>query len=72
MIIKLQQFMTKKDWAYLVILLVISAVIWVWVWREYQKPIIDPSWYTKTVSRVDTPRRGSPTAFVSSSFVVEN
>lgn len=45
-----QQFMTRKDWAYLTFLLVVSIGLWAWVWREYQKPIVDTSWYAGTVS----------------------
>lgn len=47
---QLKQFMTKKDWAYLVILVIVTTGVWIWVWREYQKPLVDPSWYASTVS----------------------
>jgi len=50
MIIQLQQFMTRRDWAYLTFLLVVTTILWTWVWREYQKPIVDPSWYASSVS----------------------
>ena len=45
-----EQVMTPKDWAYLAISVIISTGLWVWVWREYQKPIVDLSWYTSNVS----------------------
>ena len=50
MILQLQQFMTRKDWGLLTVLLIVTASLWIWVWREYQKPIVDPSWYASSVS----------------------
>ena len=50
MMFQMKQFMTKKDWAYLAILLIVAIGLWIWVWREFQKPIVDPSWYANSIS----------------------
>ena len=39
MSIKINDVMTRGDWAKIGILVVISATLWTWVWMEYQKPI---------------------------------
>jgi len=49
MMFQMKQFMTKKDWAYLAILLIVAIGLWIWVWREFQKPIVDPSWYANSI-----------------------
>ena len=38
--------MTGKDWIMLGVLTVMSSFLWTWVWIEYQKPIVDPSWFS--------------------------
>lgn len=40
--------MSKQDWTKLLVLILISSVLWTWVWREYKKPIIDPALYSHT------------------------
>ena len=42
--IKFNDVMTKGDWAKMTILVVISVICWVWVWVEWQKPVISPEW----------------------------
>ena len=49
MMFQMKQLMTKKDWAYLAILLIVAVGLWIWVWREFQKPIVDPSWYANSI-----------------------
>lgn len=44
MTIKFSDVVSKTDWAKIIILVVISTICWVWVWTEYQKPIIPPEW----------------------------
>lgn len=42
--IKFKDVVSKTDWTKITILLVISIGCWIWVWNEYQKPIIPPEW----------------------------
>jgi len=44
MSIKFSSVVTKADWAKITILIIVAAICWGWVWREYQKPIIPPEW----------------------------
>ncbi|MFA6410927.1 MAG: hypothetical protein WCW26_05145 [Candidatus Buchananbacteria bacterium] len=44
MTIKINDIVSKSDWLKITILLVTAVICWVWVWREYQKPIIPPEW----------------------------
>lgn len=50
MAIKLSDVVSKTDWAKIIILLVVSVSCWIWVWREYQKPIIPPEWGQEVVT----------------------
>lgn len=42
--IKINNIMTKSDWFKISLLLVISIICWVWVYQEWQKPILPPEW----------------------------
>jgi hypothetical protein len=44
MTVKLSDVIPKGDFVKIGILIIISVICWVWVWREYQKPIIPPEW----------------------------
>jgi hypothetical protein len=60
--LELQQFMRRRDWVQLGVLVAVSAALWTWVWVEYRKPIVDPAWYaTVTASRdAAAPPAGEP------------
>jgi hypothetical protein len=36
----LKPVMKNKDWAMLIVLIVIAGSLWTWVWHEYKKPIV--------------------------------
>lgn len=40
MTIKFNDIVSKADWIKISILIIISAGCWIWVWQEYQKPIL--------------------------------
>jgi len=44
MTIKFNDIVSKSDWLKISILLVIAVICWLWVWHEYQKPIMPPEW----------------------------
>ncbi|MDD2807291.1 MAG: hypothetical protein PHW95_02085 [Patescibacteria group bacterium] len=44
MTIKLKDVITKADWIKIIILIVVSIGCWTWVYVEFQKPIVPPSW----------------------------
>jgi len=44
MTIKFYEVFSKADWAKIIILLIVAVICWVWVYKEYQKPIIPPEW----------------------------
>ena len=51
MTIKLDDIISKSDWLKITALLIISAGCWVWVWQEYQKPILPEGLDTPAVKR---------------------
>ncbi|MFA6255161.1 MAG: hypothetical protein WC675_04005 [Patescibacteria group bacterium] len=53
MSIRFNEIITKADWAKIIILVVISTICWIWVWREYQKPVIPPEWDQEWSQTVD-------------------
>lgn len=42
--VKFKDVFSKADWVKIGILLVAAIICVVWVYREYQKPIIPPEW----------------------------
>ena len=44
MSIKFHDVFSKADWIKIVVLATIAIICWVWVYKEYQKPIIPPEW----------------------------
>lgn len=42
--IKVSNVVTKGDMVKITLLLVVATVCWVWVYKEYKKPIIPPEW----------------------------
>ena len=44
MSIKFSNIFNKTDWLKMTILIIVAIIAWVFVYREYQKPIIPPEW----------------------------
>jgi len=44
MTLKFRDVVTKTDWLKISILVITAVILWVWVYHEYQKPIIPPEW----------------------------
>ena len=44
MTLRFRDTMTKADWMKMTVLIAVATVCWVWVWREYQKPVLPPEW----------------------------
>jgi len=50
MSLKFTDVFSKTDWVKISILAVVSIILWIWVYREYQKPIIPPEWNQELIS----------------------
>jgi len=44
MSVKFTDVFSKTDWIKITILVVVATICWIWVWQEYQKPVIPPEW----------------------------
>lgn len=55
MTIRFRDIMTRTDWMKVTVLVAVAVGFWVWVYREYQKPIIPPEWFQDGV-RADAER----------------
>ncbi len=44
MSVKFKDAFSKADWVKVSILIIVAIICWIWVYKEYQKPIIPPEW----------------------------
>ncbi|MFA6215466.1 MAG: hypothetical protein WC768_02780 [Patescibacteria group bacterium] len=51
MSVKFSDVMTKSDWLKMSVLLIVAVGCWIWVWTEYQKPMIAPDWESRVISQ---------------------
>lgn len=42
--VKFSDAFSKIDWLKLTILIIVAVIAWIFVYREYKKPIIPPEW----------------------------
>ncbi len=52
MTIKFSDVVSKTDFAKLSILIVVAIGCWIWVWTEYQKPILPPEFEQNYLSSI--------------------